>query len=298
MINLGLIGMSDGNGHPYSWSAIFNGYDQEQMRECGFPAIPEYLSYQSWPIAKITDARVNHIWTQSKLLSEHIAKSTFIANICNQFEDLIPQVDGVLLARDDYRNHLKYSGSTLRAGLPIYIDKPIATRMIDLDLIFAQQKFDGQIFTCSALRFAKEFMIDSKELHDEIGEIRGIRGVGVKSWDKYAVHIIDPIISIMERLDINMNINLVKKNKYLDSGVHLIFKSGDIQIEFITTGLTVGSFEITLIGSKAEKKMVFSNTFNAFKAALLEFTRPIISQKFHDAYDFNSRVVKIIEAGT
>lgn len=26
-ISLGIIGMTPGNGHPYSWSAIFNGYD-------------------------------------------------------------------------------------------------------------------------------------------------------------------------------------------------------------------------------------------------------------------------------
>ena len=26
-LKLGIIGISNGNGHPYSWSAIFNGYD-------------------------------------------------------------------------------------------------------------------------------------------------------------------------------------------------------------------------------------------------------------------------------
>jgi hypothetical protein len=28
-IKLGIIGASKGNGHPYSWSAIFNGYDAQ-----------------------------------------------------------------------------------------------------------------------------------------------------------------------------------------------------------------------------------------------------------------------------
>lgn len=27
-IRLGMVGMTEGNGHPYSWSAIFNGYDR------------------------------------------------------------------------------------------------------------------------------------------------------------------------------------------------------------------------------------------------------------------------------
>ena len=30
-IRLGVIGMTEGNGHPYSWSAILNGYDRERM---------------------------------------------------------------------------------------------------------------------------------------------------------------------------------------------------------------------------------------------------------------------------
>ncbi len=37
MYNLGIIGMSPGNGHPYSWAAIFNGYNKEKMAKCPFP---------------------------------------------------------------------------------------------------------------------------------------------------------------------------------------------------------------------------------------------------------------------
>jgi hypothetical protein len=44
-VSLGIIGMSEGNGHPYSWSAIFNGYDRNEMeRECPYACIPEYLN--------------------------------------------------------------------------------------------------------------------------------------------------------------------------------------------------------------------------------------------------------------
>ena len=28
---IAMLGMVDGNGHPYSWSAMFNGYDKEEM---------------------------------------------------------------------------------------------------------------------------------------------------------------------------------------------------------------------------------------------------------------------------
>ena len=48
-LKFGVIGMSEGNGHPYSWSAIFNGYDADAMRDCPFPAIPEYLARRRFP---------------------------------------------------------------------------------------------------------------------------------------------------------------------------------------------------------------------------------------------------------
>ena len=46
-LKIGILGFTEGNGHPYSWSAMFNGYDPEVMEECGFPVIPRYLEKQT-----------------------------------------------------------------------------------------------------------------------------------------------------------------------------------------------------------------------------------------------------------
>ena len=80
-IKLGIIGMSEGNGHPYSWSAICNGFESNYMQECPFPVIPEYLSKEKYPDNFIKDAEVTHIWTQKREYSEHIAKAAKISNI-------------------------------------------------------------------------------------------------------------------------------------------------------------------------------------------------------------------------
>ena len=32
IIKTGMIGISSGNGHPYSWSAIVNGYDKIEIK--------------------------------------------------------------------------------------------------------------------------------------------------------------------------------------------------------------------------------------------------------------------------
>ena len=40
-LKLGIIGISEGNGHPYSWAAIFNAYNPEIMKTCPYPVIFE-----------------------------------------------------------------------------------------------------------------------------------------------------------------------------------------------------------------------------------------------------------------
>ena len=60
MLKLGIIGLSEGNGHPYSWSAIINGsYAPEIMAECGYPTIPAYLGANKDTLG-IGDTQVTH----------------------------------------------------------------------------------------------------------------------------------------------------------------------------------------------------------------------------------------------
>ena len=98
MLKLGIIGLSEGNGHPYSWSAIINGdYDEKFMADCGFPVIPAYLAANSDTLG-IDDAKVTHIWTQDRKVSEHCAAAGKIDTVVDEMTDMIGQVDAVLLA--------------------------------------------------------------------------------------------------------------------------------------------------------------------------------------------------------
>ena len=40
---VGVIGYSAGNGHPFSFSAIINGYSEEDFLTSGWPVINSYL---------------------------------------------------------------------------------------------------------------------------------------------------------------------------------------------------------------------------------------------------------------
>lgn len=179
-LRLGIIGGSDGNGHPYSWAAIFNGYDKIEMEACEFPVIPKYLQMQDFPNDFLSSARVTHIWTQSTALSRKIAKTSLIESVVDNFDEMIGVVDAILLARDDAENHLAYAAPFLRAGLPIYIDKPMALSVEVCKHLLDLQIYEHQIFSCSALRYAKEFDLTQDEL-EKLGPIIEIQASSQKA---------------------------------------------------------------------------------------------------------------------
>ena len=80
-LRLAMIGSSSGNGHPYSWSAIFNGYDRPRMTaECPFPGIPAYLNKEPSDSFGIDGAKVTHICCvgDGGFTAEHVAQCSLI----------------------------------------------------------------------------------------------------------------------------------------------------------------------------------------------------------------------------
>ena len=295
MIRLGVIGMSDGNGHPYSWSAICNGYSPVHMKACGFPVIPEYLSQQTWPEARLSDVEVSHVWTQDLAISNKIARAALIPNVVKMPEEMIGEVDGLLLARDDAENHLKTVAPFLKAALPVFIDKPIALNTDTLKAIYDLQEYDGQIFTCSALRFAKELQL-TPELKKRLGKIKHIEAMTPKSWKKYAVHIIEPVFNMLGKNSV-LKSHLSNGFTHDGSSVFVQFENG-VSARFTALGSeAVAPISIRVYGDKGWIDLVFSDAFTAFKTALSDFLDGIKSSCIKSPYAYNKKVVSIIERG-
>ena len=293
-LKLGIIGLSEGNGHPYSWSAIFNGYNVKAMKKCGFPVIPEYLAEQRWPEAQISNARVTSVWTHEKKQSEHIAKASLIDNVASNMDDLALYQDAILLARDDAENHFEYAKKFITAGMPIYIDKPIALSISALEKLYQLQKYEGQIFTCSALRYSPDLLL-SKLSRERIGEIVSISASTPKSWEKYAVHIIEPVLNILSVEDLPKKIN--KLNSSNETTVLEVEWQSGINTTFSALGNVIEPIKITIVGSNGSEELVFKNSFIAFKNALQDFIDGIVHNECRSPFEFNAKVVNLIEQG-
>lgn len=296
-LRLGVIGSSYGNGHPYSWSAIFNGYDINAMQACGYPVIPEYLGRQKWPDSKIDGAKVTTVWTQDRELSNHIAQSAYIEHVSSNLEELKGRVDAVLLARDDAENHFEHAAPFLAAGMPIYIDKPVAHSLPMFDRLYDLEQYSGQIFTCSALRYSEELLLTKERLRS-IGSIREIVGVTPKSWEKYAVHIIEPILKMLSIEDVPISF----KTEELDSSsaskrcLSVVWESG-IKTIFQALGDVNSSISITVNGSESSQTLVFSDSFAVFRIALEQFVDGVREKSINSPKAFNKKVVTLIAAG-
>ncbi|WP_201546766.1 Gfo/Idh/MocA family oxidoreductase [Psychrobacter immobilis] len=295
-LKLGVIGSSEGNGHPYSWSAIFNGYDSVEMEKCGYPVIPRYLEQQQWPASQIKEARVTAIWTQDIALSRHIAKAAKIEHVVTCYKDMIGQVDAVLLARDDAYNHLQYAEPFLRQGIPIYIDKPIALSINDLDRLYALEYCSGQIFTCSALRYSKQLALTTTD-RQSLGHIKQIIAFTPRSWSKYAVHIIEPVLNMLSEGDEIVEMISPACHRSDGSGSLAVCWSSGIQTNFFALGNGQSPISIRVFGTSGWKDFTFTDSFSAFKAALQAFIQGISDKKVMSDRAFNTTVVQLLERG-
>jgi hypothetical protein len=292
-VRLGIIGMSQGNGHPYSWSAIFNGYDLNTMENCPFPGIPAYLKEQKFPEDSLGELGVvTHIWTQDKKLSEHIAKAAKIDGVVDHMEDMIGKVDAILLARDDAENHVEMAKPFLEAGLPVFIDKPFALNVADAHIMFSSKNYKSQIFTCSSIKYAQELELTAQE-KEQLGTILFVEAGISKLWDTYVIHILDPMITQLPHRGKLLNVENIR-----NGDIHqALIKWENVNAYIKVTGAISTLPEITYFGDKGSVTKTFNDAFSCFKNSLYHFIKQIQDKKLLIPEEETLELVKIIEWG-
>ncbi len=269
MLNLGIIGSSPRNGHPYSWSAIINGFDSKQIQLCPYPIIPQYLSQAKYPDDFISNAHVSHIWTQEIKDSQNIAKFSKIPYICKNINELYDSVDAILLARDDYIERKSILEFLLTGTKPIFVDKPLAINKKEAEQIIANQSFPNQIFTCSSFRYSSEVekFKSKKQTKEKIYKIDAfIQG----TWDKYAIHLIEPVKSLLNIAELTSKknrITFIKNQKAFQ--LSLVYN--EILINFYTSPEIENPPSIEIHFKSHSEKLILTDRFSAFRKSLESF---------------------------
>ena len=122
--------------------------------------------------------------------------------IVDSIDVLLTKVDAVLLETNDGRPHLEQVMPVLKAGKPVFIDKPIAASLTDAVAIFeAAKKYKVPMFSSSSLRFSK----NAQALRNgKLGKITGCDAYSPCSLDPthpdlywYGIHGVETLFTVM-----------------------------------------------------------------------------------------------------
>ncbi len=293
MLKLGIIGMSEGNGHPYSWSSIINGdFDRTEMDKCGYPLIPVYLEANRDTLG-IGGAKVTHIWTQDRTISKHIALASRIETVMDRAEKMIGRVDAVLLARDDPENHVSMAKPFLDAGIPIFIDKPLASNSADLAYFAGQHAAGKLIMSCSSMRYAVECQTAKKEL-ESLGKIVLASVTGAKSWIKYGVHMLEALFALLDDpraasvqhvSESGRDIVLIRFQNGLLASVHIFMEMAP-------------TFQLSLFGRSGWRVTEIKDYYAMFRANLEEFVLSVREGRSRLAFEKTENIIRTLIGAT
>jgi len=294
-IKLAMLGMVDGNAHPYSWSAIFNGFDREAMGELSkgpYAGIPVYLFREPYGNMGIPGAKVTHVWTDDPSDAEGIARASLVPNIMRKPEDAIGEVDAVIVATDKGHEHADRCRPFVEAGLPIFVDKPLVDNEQDLGAFVKWVAEGAPIMTSSCMRYAKEYLPYRISTHD-LGELRFVSIAMAKSWERYGIHAIEGIYPILGPGFVSVqNTGTIDRNV-----VHLTHSRGADAVAVVTSDMYGAFGAMQISGTQGTAQIRFNDTFHAFKSQLAAFVDFLRSGTRPFPFSESVELMKIIIAG-
>lgn len=265
-ISLGIIGMTEGNGHPYSWSAIFNGFNAPEMARCPFAAIPVYLAKEPPESFPVPGVRVSHVWCDDPRDAEAVSRASLVPNVVRRPDDLIGAVDAVVVATDIGSEHVRRCRPFVEAGLPVFVDKPLVDSEPDLKTFTAWVERGAPILSSSAMRYCKEYRPYHGGATRELGELRLVHLTMNKKWETYGIHALESMYPILGPGFLSIRNTGTSRQNVL----HLRH-SGGADVVIVVSYDMLGGSGMHLCGTAGHVGLAALDTFSCFKAQLLAF---------------------------
>ena len=129
----------------------------------------------------------------------------------------------------------------------------------------------------------------------DLGEITKISAFTPNSWEKYAVHLIEPILNMINPENKIVGSELVI-NSFEAKTLDVTWKNG-LKTFINTLGHSNVPIKIEIEGLNGTKSLIFKDAFLSFKCALQDYVDGINKNECRSPFEFNSRVVDLIERG-
>lgn len=291
-IRLAMLGMIEGNGHPYSWSAIINGYDPAEMAKCPYAAIPGYLGRQPVEEVRIPGARVTHVWTDDPADAPKVAAASLIEHVVSRPEDVIGHVDAVVIATDDGSDHVRRARPFVEAGLPVFVDKPMAINMRELCQFVRWHRDGARILSNSGMRYAPEIR-EAVARCDELGDLRWITSFTCKTWERYGIHALEAVQPL-----VGPGFDAVRTAHRDGSDIVQVTHRDGVQLTLAAIHDAYGSFGgVHLYGTKGQTALTLRDTYGAFRGQLVAFIEFLRTGRRPYPFDETIELMAVIIAG-
>jgi predicted dehydrogenase len=287
--NIGIVGVSEGNGHPFSFSAIINGYSDSGLASSGWGGIYEYVRRRDPSEFGIEGLRVTHAWTQDVEVTAKLCKACLIPNQVANLEDMLGAVDAIIIARDDYENHFSMAMPFLKLGIPVFVDKPLSLLPTELTTLrpFLES---GKLMSCSGMRFARELDVPRATI-SEYGRMKLVRGAIVLSWEKYGVHLLDAIFGILASSP-----NSVEACAAPHTSISVHMDDGML-LQIDALGEAPRTFQIDIWGTDRSSSHEILDNFSMFRRMLWRFARSLTDKAPAIPVEDTLKVMRVLIAG-
>ncbi len=160
-LRAGIIGLD--TSHVVAFTSILNGPKTKSPELAGIRVVAAFPG-GSTDLPKLSTGRIPG-FTQT-------LKEKYGVEIVDSIEALLPKVDVVLLESVDGRPHLEQVKPVLKAGKPVFIDKPVAGSLADtLQIYELAQQYKVPCFSSSSVRFYPS--ITALRNNPKLGAVQG-----------------------------------------------------------------------------------------------------------------------------
>ena len=293
MLNLGIIGGSPGNGHPYSFAAIGNGFSKTNLKDCEFELIKQYLPVSQAKHGCSEKFTVTNIFCPDVEQARRIARVSNINHISETIDAVFSNSDAVVLARDDLRFNSEVLERAIKYETPVFFDKQLSNDVSDLNMAQAVVNSGLVLGGGSPSLHCR----DARRFIDEISGFQCFSGIGVSRggfWS-YAHHLFSVILG-SAKLEHPRAIRCVKNGDDSEEA-ELLWEGGSI-IKFSFSPTNSLPIYLAIRSEFGESvRWDFKDFYFNFKTMLEEFCVGVINSKTPDSWEKYQLVNAMILSG-
>ncbi len=201
-------------------------------------------------------------------------KEKYGVEIVESIDALLPKVDVILLESVDGRPHLEQVRPVLKAGKPVFIDKPVAGSLADAMQIYDLAKeYKVPVFSASSLRFVAD--VTAMKKNDKLGDLLGCVTYGPCSLEPhhpdlfwYGIHGVEVLYTLM-----GTGCESVSRVQTKDTDVVTgVWKDGRVAT---FRGLRAGKsdYGMMVFGSKSIESQKIAHSYDPLLTEIVKFFR-------------------------